>query len=73
MSATATVTVEEAFAFCAARVRAHYENFSTLVRSSFDQAVSRFNSDSIDLLHLDGLHTEAAVRHDVLRGRTFAH
>src|SRR5438045_6775159 len=32
--------------------RAHYENFSTLVRSSFDQAVSRFNSDSIDLLHL---------------------
>jgi Methyltransferase domain len=45
--------------------RAHYENFSSLVRSTFDEALSRFTSESIDLLHLDGLHTEVAVRHDV--------
>jgi hypothetical protein len=45
--------------------RAHYDSFSTLVRSDFDAALSLFGSDSIDVLHLDGLHTEAAVRHDV--------
>lgn len=39
--------------------------FSTLLRSTFDDAVARFKDDSIDLLHLDGLHTEAAVRHDL--------
>lgn len=38
---------------------------STLIRSSFDDALTRFGSDSIDVLHLDGLHTEAAVRHDL--------
>lgn len=44
---------------------AHYAAFSTLLRSSFDDAVARFEPNSIDLLHLDGLHTESAVRHDV--------
>lgn len=44
---------------------AHYAAFSTLLRESFDDALSRFELESIDLLHLDGLHTEEAVRHDV--------
>jgi hypothetical protein len=44
---------------------AHYKSFSTLLRSNFDVALSRFEPDSIDVLHLDGLHTEAAVRRDV--------
>lgn len=43
----------------------NYESFSTLLRSSFDQAVARFDANTIDVLHLDGLHTEAAVRHDL--------
>jgi hypothetical protein len=45
--------------------RAHYEPFSTLVRSGFDDALARFRANSIDVLHLDGLHTEEAVRHDI--------
>lgn len=44
---------------------ANYGSFSRLIRSDFDEALARFGDESIDVLHLDGLHTEAAVRHDV--------
>ncbi len=42
----------------------HYSSFSTLIRSTFDQALEHFPKSSIDLLHIDGLHTLEAVRHD---------
>ncbi len=41
-----------------------YAGFSRLVRSSFDEALTHFLDDSIDLLHIDGLHTYPACRHD---------
>jgi hypothetical protein len=41
-----------------------YGRFSRLVRSDFDSAVSHFENGSIDLIHIDGLHTYSAVRHD---------
>jgi tetratricopeptide (TPR) repeat protein len=43
---------------------ARYSAFSRLVRSTFDEAVAHFPDNSIDLLHIDGLHSYEAVRHD---------
>ena len=56
---------ETTLAQVSAHNRANYESFSTLLRCGFDDALGRFEDESIDVLHLDGLHTEAAVRHDV--------
>jgi len=41
-----------------------YARFSRLLRMSFDEAVVYFSDRSIDLLHIDGMHTYEAVKHD---------
>jgi hypothetical protein len=35
-----------------------------LVRTTFDKASSEYKNSSIDILHIDGLHTYQAVKHD---------
>lgn len=41
-----------------------FDGFSRLLRARFDDAVTQFEDGTIDLLHIDGLHTADAVRHD---------
>ena len=41
-----------------------YASFSRLLRMTFDDALAYFNDGSVDLLHIDGLHSYEAVKHD---------
>jgi len=41
-----------------------YGRFSRLLRTMFDAAAEQFADGSVDLLHVDGLHTYEAVRRD---------
>lgn len=49
-------------------VQAHnaqrYDSFSTLLRMTFDEALAHFPDATVGLLHIDGLHSYEAVRHD---------
>ncbi len=42
----------------------HYPGQAYLMRMLFQDALQHFDDDSIDLLHIDGLHTYDAVRED---------
>jgi hypothetical protein len=44
--------------------RRHYSSFSKLLRMTFEAARGSFSDQTIDLLHIDGLHTYEAVRRD---------
>jgi len=55
---------EEVFADVSRYRDANYPDSARLIRALFDDARPGFAAASIDLLHIDGLHTYDAVRHD---------
>jgi uncharacterized coiled-coil protein SlyX len=55
---------EQVFNYVNAHNNQHYADFSDLLRTTFDESVSSFENETIDLLHIDGLHTYEAVSHD---------
>lgn len=55
---------EDVFATLFRYQQAHYSAFSELLRMTFDDALACFADGSVDLLHIDGLHTYQAVKHD---------
>jgi len=42
----------------------HFSHFSNLLVMTFDEALGYFNDGEIDLLHIDGMHDYASVKHD---------
>jgi hypothetical protein len=52
------------YAELAPYVEAAFGGFARLLRTTFDEALDQFEDGSVDLLHVDGLHSYEAVRHD---------
>jgi len=55
---------EAVYAFAHAHNSKRYGSFSSLLRMSFDEALAHLPDASVGLLHIDGLHSYEAVRHD---------
>jgi hypothetical protein len=46
------------------RTNSKYSGFSTLIKARFLDALTSFNDNSIDLLHIDGFHSYESVKED---------
>jgi glycosyltransferase involved in cell wall biosynthesis len=55
---------EEVFADLHRFHNQRFAAFSTLLRMTFDEALTQMSDASVDLLHIDGEHSYPAVRHD---------
>ena len=55
---------EDIFGSVSAFNTEQFRQFSTLLRMTFDEARAYFPAGGVDLLHIDGMHTYEAVRHD---------
>jgi len=55
---------EDIYAELRAYQQRYYAGVSEMLRMRFDEALTNFDDGSIDLLHIDGLHTYDAVKED---------
>jgi len=55
---------EEVFSKVSSYRASRYAGFSELLRMRFEDALEYFEDGSVDLLHIDGMHTYDAVKHD---------
>lgn len=55
---------EDIYASVSAHAQEFYPGSVRLLRKTFDEALHDIAPGSVDLLHIDGLHTYEAVRHD---------
>ena len=55
---------ESIFEGVRSHARDHYRGISYLMRMLFNDAVHHFEDESVDLLHIDGMHTYQAVQED---------
>ena len=55
---------ESIFDFVSSYNEQNYSSFSNLQRKTFDKALEDFDNSSVDLLHIDGLHTYEAAKKD---------
>ncbi len=54
----------ETFAYALKINNENFSHFSNLFRMTFDEALGYFENGTIDLLHIDGMHDYASVKHD---------
>jgi O-antigen biosynthesis protein len=55
---------EDVFGAVSEHNQKQYSAFSTLMKMTFDDALEYFLNGTVDLLHIDGLHTYDSVKHD---------
>lgn len=55
---------EDVFAKVENHWKSSHKPRAALIRSTFDDAIEYFEESSIDILHIDGLHTYESVKHD---------
>ena len=54
----------EVYEFVQRKQQSDFPSIASLLRMTFDDALAHFSDGTVDMLHIDGLHTYEAVKHD---------